>query len=263
MLHNTLNLGSKRFFDAATEIFNIFKNRFKETFLVNNRKMVISISGESGSGKSTIACQLSKRLMKDFMGGRKGINVKHLYIDNFYIENYRMDRPSEREERIIARKYEGIGPDEYDWHMINNVLHCFANGYVCRMPCVDVLNQQIDHLETNFSDVNILVLDGIYAIDERLQSDFRFLINGAYYQIKSWENIRQKYIDHFDSIKELQEYALKVTSIANSACQQNIRGMKKLTEARVIRLEKEHEALQKMIKVIKSKKIQCFDIKIH
>ena len=121
------------------------------------------------------------------------------------------------------------------------------------MPCIDVLNQQIDHLETNFSDVNILVLDGLYAIDERLQSDFRFLIDGAYYQIKNWENIRQKYIDGFDSMEGLHEYALAVTSITNLVHQQDVRGKEKLTEARVIRREKEHEALQKMIDVIKNK----------
>ena len=216
--------------------------------------MVISISGESGSGKSTIAYQLSKQLMDDCMGVGKGINVKHLYVDNFYSENYRMDKPSKREERIIDREYEGIGPDEYDWCMIDNVLHCFADGDVCRMPCIDFLNQQIDHLETNFSDVNILVLDGLYAIDERLQSDFRFLVDGAYYQIKNWEDIRQKYIDGFDTIEGLHEYAMGVTSITSSAHQQDIRGKEKLTEARVIRLEKEHEAFQKMIAVIKSKK---------
>ncbi|MCK5312063.1 MAG: hypothetical protein KAJ62_08135 [Desulfobacteraceae bacterium] len=253
MLHDTPNIGSKKFFDAATEILKVFKKRFEDAFATNNQKIVISISGESGSGKSTISYQLSKKLMSEFRGVRKNINVKHLYVDNFYIENHRMDRSSKRGERISARGYTGIGPDEYDWPMIYDVLHCFANGHVCRMPCIDVLNQQLDFLETNFSDVNVLVLDGLYAIDERLQSDFRFLIDGTYYQINNLEDIRQKYIHGFDTMEGLHEYALAVTSITNSVLHQDIRSKEKFTEDRVIRLEKEHEALQKMIDAIKNK----------
>lgn len=77
MLHDSPNIGSKKFFDAATEIVKVFKDRFEDAFSANNQKIVISISGESGSGKSTISYQLSKKLMSEFRG--ENIKVKLLF----------------------------------------------------------------------------------------------------------------------------------------------------------------------------------------
>ncbi|MCP3888397.1 MAG: hypothetical protein GY702_05930 [Desulfobulbaceae bacterium] len=263
MLHDTPNIGSKKFYDAATEIIKIINCKLKNTLSVNNQKLVISISGESGCGKSTIAHQLSKRIMHDFRKIKNDISVKHLYVDNFYTENNKMISLLKREDRIIARNYAGIGPDEYDWSMIDNVLYCFANGFICRMPCVDLLNQEIDYLETNFLEVDILILDGLYAIDERLQADFRFLVDGAYYQINNWEEERRKYVEKFDTIEGLYDYAREITSKTTYNSYQDIRGKEKLTEARVIRLEKEHKALLRMTSSIKNKNIDFLTLKYN
>ena len=262
MLHDSPNLGDQKYIDVAIKTVKAFKNRFAEK-LSQQHKLVIAISGESGSGKTTIAYQLSKQLMYEFKKEGNSINVKHLYADNFYIENYRMDNPAKREQKRKAQKYENIGADEYDWKMINNIIHCFLNGYICRMPCVDVLNQQIDYLETNFKQVDILVFDGLYAIDKRMNSDFRFFIDGTYYENKNWGKIRQQYIDEFVTFESLRKYALKVIEANNSSQEQDIRGKEKLTEARIILLEKEHEAIQKMLDSLRSENYEISILKYN
>ncbi len=252
MLHDAPNIGSNKYIDAADAIINVFKNRLKVKLSSSPKKIVIAISGESGSGKTSISYQFCKQLMGRLSKKGRSISIKHLYVDNFYLENYQMQNPASREERAKIKKYKGIGPDEYDWRMIENILHCFKNGYVCRMPCVDVLNQQIDHLETNFSEVDILLLDGLFAIDSRMKADLRFLIDGAYYKINNWEFIREKYVDALGATEVLHKYAHEVVEFTSSS-QQDIRGKEKLSEARIICLEKEHEALQKMLNTIRNK----------
>ena len=72
-------------------------------------KMMVGISGESGSGKSELAHVIAKGLRKH------DIVAKPLHIDNYY-----RIHPLERTE---WRKTNGIqhvvGPGEYDWTTIN------------------------------------------------------------------------------------------------------------------------------------------------
>ena len=117
-------------------------------------KMMIGISGESGSGKSELAHVIAKGLRKH------GIFAKPIHIDNFY-----RILPLERTE---WRKSHGIekvvGYDEYDWTKIYKVIDDFRNGQISTMPCVDLVTEQVDQLTTDFQDVDMLVIDGLYSI---------------------------------------------------------------------------------------------------
>lgn len=257
MLHDAPNLGSKKYMAAADLLTNFVQKRLEQEFSIAAKKIVIAISGESGSGKTSIAYQFCKQLMARFNNVGKSLSIKHLHVDNFYLDNYRMENPASRDERIKSNDFTGIGPDQYDWQMIDNILHCFRNGYDCRMPCVDVLNHQIDHLESNFSEVDILLLDGLFAIDAKMKTDYRFFVAGPYFEINNWGAIRKKYFDSLGVTEELVKYANEVVEFSSSDLQ-DIRGKEKLSKARVICLEKEHEAMQNMLDSIKTEAYEFY-----
>jgi len=117
-------------------------------------KMVIAISGESGSGKSELTHSLAKLLRKE------GIFAKPLHTDNYY-----MTDPLKRKEWRVARGIENsVGYQEYDWAMIHKNIDDFKHSRRSEMPCVDLVTEQVDLLITDFRPVDMLIVDGLYAI---------------------------------------------------------------------------------------------------
>jgi uridine kinase len=117
-------------------------------------KMVVAISGESGSGKSELTYLLAKLLR------REKIFAKPLHTDNYY-----MTDPLKRKEWRLSRGIENVvGYDEYDWAMIHKNIDDFKHSRRSEMPCVDLVTEQVDQLITDFKTVDILIVDGLYAI---------------------------------------------------------------------------------------------------
>ncbi|HPR57558.1 MAG TPA: hypothetical protein PK915_04205 [Bacteroidales bacterium] len=143
--------------------------------IINNRKdrMIIAISGESGSGKSELAHAIAKILRKE------GIFAKPLHTDNYY-----KIHPLERREWRLRHGIENVvGYDEYDWEKINQNLDDFRNGRRSEMPCVDLVTEQVDRLITNFGEVDMLLVEGLYAIKSD-NVDLRVFIELTYLETK-------------------------------------------------------------------------------
>ena len=143
--------------------------------IINNRKdrMIIAISGESGSGKSELAHAIAKILRKE------GIFAKPLHTDNYY-----KTHPLERREWRLRHGIENVvGYDEYDWEKINQNLDDFRNGRRSEMPCVDLVTEQVDRLITNFGEVDMLLVEGLYAIKSD-NVDLRVFIELTYLETK-------------------------------------------------------------------------------
>ena len=117
-------------------------------------KMIIAISGESGSGKSELAHVIAKGMRKH------GIFAKPMHIDNFY----NTDPLKRRQWRMEQGIENVVGYNEYLWDDIYRVLDDFKKGKKSEMPCVDLVTEQIDRLITDFSTVDMLIVDGLYAI---------------------------------------------------------------------------------------------------
>ena len=139
-------------------------------------KMMIAISGESGSGKTELAHVVAKGLRKH------GIMAKLLHIDNYY-----RIHPLERTE---WRKQNGIqnvvGPGEYDWETLNKNIKEFKAG-----TCVDLVTEQIDQLTTDYSGIDMLIIDGLYAI-KTADADVRVFIELTYHETKKAQVVRGK-----------------------------------------------------------------------
>ena len=166
---NKLKFGS-----AAELIWENYRTQFDE-LSKSKDKLIIAISGNPGSGKSTLAYYLCELFIK------KHIKPKHIWSDDLYVENYQMLDPAKREDRRVANSFRNIGSKEYSWNEIAKIMKAFRNNTKCRMPCVDLLNQQIDWLETDFKNIDVLVIEGLYAIDmnnNTINVDFKMFIDG-------------------------------------------------------------------------------------
>ncbi len=144
-------------------------------------KFIIGISGESGSGKSELAHVIAKGLRKH------GIMAKPIHIDNYY-----RIHPLERTE---WRKKNGIenvvGYGEYDWDTIYRNIEDFKNNRKSSMPCVDLVTEQVDQLTTDFSGIDMLVVDGLYAIKTE-GVDLKIFLELTYHETKKAQVVRGK-----------------------------------------------------------------------
>lgn len=144
-------------------------------------KFIIAISGESGSGKSELSHVLAKELFK------AGIVAKTLHIDNFY-KTLPLERNAYRKEGGVENV---VGLKEYDWEKINAVVSDFKQGKRSTMPCVDLVTQRVDELTTDFSEIEILVMDGLYAIYTE-GVDLAVYIELTYHETKKAQSGRGK-----------------------------------------------------------------------
>jgi uridine kinase len=148
---------------------------------IRKEKMIIAISGESGSGKSELSHVLAKSLRTN------GIMAKELHIDNYY-----SILPLERKDWRMNHGIEQVvGYGEYDWDTIYRNIDDFKNDRTSTMPCVDLVTEQVDQLTTNFKGIDALVIDGLYAIKTD-GVDFRVFIDLTYHETKKAQVVRGK-----------------------------------------------------------------------
>jgi uridine kinase len=143
-------------------------------------KYMVAISGESGSGKTELAHALAKLLKKE------GIRAKPIHIDNYYIIPP-LERTAWREKHGV----ESIGYTEYNWDRIYQNIQEFKEGQEATIPCIDLVTDQVDTLITNFKDVDMMVIDGLYAIKTD-GVDLSVFIELTYHETKRAQIVRGK-----------------------------------------------------------------------
>jgi len=165
MLGDILLITEKHKSAAASILKHVLKNK--------KEKMIVGISGESGSGKTELAHTLAKLLRKE------GIFAKPLHTDNYYM-TLPLERRAWRTEHGIENV---VGYDEYDWAAIGKNIDDFKKGQMSEMPCVDLVTEQVDRLTTNFEEIDMLIVDGLYAIKAE-EIDLRVFIELTYLETK-------------------------------------------------------------------------------
>ncbi|HEC42235.1 MAG TPA: uridine kinase [Bacteroides sp.] len=168
-------------------------------------KYIVAISGESGSGKSELSHSLAKLLKPE------KIRVKVIHTDNYY-----KVPPLLRSEWRRTQGPENIGLNEYDWSLIDQNIREFKEDREAMMPCIDIIPEQIDKLITDFKKVDLLVVDGLYAIKTD-HVDLRVFIDLTYHETKMTQIIRGKEpMDEWRSIVLEREH-LSVKSLKSMA----------------------------------------------
>ena len=190
------------------DVFHIKENHIQAAEMVfdkifervGKKKYIITIAGEVSSGKTTLAYLLG-RMMK-----MNGIKSKTLDLVDFYKVSP-LERRAYREQHGLNT----IGVDEYDWDMIEATLKSFRNGNSVKLPLVDLHTDEVDTINTNFKNVQVLIISGLYA----------FYCNDADYKIFMELTYRETY--------EAQKYT----------------GKEVMDSFRKKILEKEHKAVQR------------------
>jgi uridine kinase len=153
----------------------------KEVLARKTDKFIIGISGESGSGKSELAHAVAKGLRKH------GITAKPLHIDNYY-RILPLDRTKWRTENGIEKV---VGYSEYDWDTIYRNINEFKQGMSSTGPCVDLVTEHVDQLTTDYKVVDMLIIDGLYAIKTE-GVDLSVFIELTYHETKKAQVVRGK-----------------------------------------------------------------------
>ncbi len=190
------------------DVFHIKENHIQAAEMVfdkiferaGKKKYIITIAGDVSSGKTTLAYLLGRMMKMD------GVKSKILDLVDFY-----KVPPHERRAYREQHGLDTIGVDEYDWDMIEATLKSFRNGNSVKLPLVDLLTDEVDTINTNFKDVQVLIISGLYA----------FHCNDVDYKIFMELTYRETY--------EAQKYT----------------GKEVMDSFRKKILEKEHEAVQK------------------
>jgi len=160
--------------DAAESIVNEILKGKKD-------KYIVAISGESGSGKSELTHVVAKNLRK------LGIFAKPVHIDNFY-RVLPLERTKWRQDNGIEKV---VGLGEIDWDDVKQTVDDFKNSRENTMPCVDLVTEQIDRLTTNFDGIDMIIMDGLYAINCE-EADLRVFIELTYHETKKAQSSRGK-----------------------------------------------------------------------
>jgi len=183
-MHGDVLLIQRKHIKAAKKIVEI---------ILSNKinKFIVAISGESGSGKSEIA-HLISQLLKD-----EGILAKILHADNYYTIP-----PKKRYEWRKKNGLESINYKEYNWDLIKKNIKEFKESKVSVIPFLDLLTDQIDKLITDFKEINVLILEGLYSLYIDYDINLKVFIDLSYPDTKRAQILRGK--EKFD------EFRLKV-----------------------------------------------------
>jgi uridine kinase len=198
MLEDVLLIQDKHRETAAVIVEEILNNK--------KDKYIVAISGESGSGKSELTHVIAKDLRKH------GIFAKPVHIDNFY-NTLPLERTKWRMDKGIENV---VGLNEYKWDEINRVIDDFKNDRTSTMPCVDLVTEQIDQLTTNFKGIDMLIIDGLYAINTD-GVDLRVYIELTYHETKKAQKDRGKEPQNEYRMRVLEQEHQQVLSIKPKA----------------------------------------------
>ena len=198
MLEDVLLITDKHSQAAADIVKEILKNK--------KEKYIVAISGESGSGKSELTHVIAKEMR------RHGIFAKPIHIDNFY-----NTLPLERTEWRINNGIEKVvGLNEYKWDEINRVIDDFKHGRESTMPCVDLVTEQVDKLTTDFDGIDMIIIDGLYAINVE-GVDLAVFIELTYHETKKAQKDRGKEPQNEYRMRVLEQEHKAALSIKHKA----------------------------------------------
>ena len=156
----------------------------------SKKKMLITISGEVGSGKSTVSIVLGRMLKK------RDIKARIIDLDDYY-----KIPPGERRQWRMKHGLESIGYDEYDWNRLNQNITDFRRERKSSMPCVDLISGNVDELHTDFKNIDVLIVNGLYSLKIE-DADLKVMIEQTYDETRDAQLYSQK--------EDIDAYRLKV-----------------------------------------------------
>ena len=203
MLGDILIIGEMHKIAAEAITKRVIQERDK---LHKGYKFIVAISGESGAGKSEVSHSLAKRLKEEH------IRVKILHADDYY-----KVPPLLRTEWRRVQGLDTVGIHEYDWNLFQRNIQDFKEDRESMMPSIDIIPEQVDKLITDFKKIDLLVIDGLYALKAD-GIDLRVFIDLDYHETKMNQIQREK--------EKMDDFRIAVLEKEH----QNVRSLKPLAD---------------------------------
>jgi len=145
-------------YNAASEILAQIKSEIKNS----DKRYSITVSGESGSGKSETAAALKELLEKE------GIKCVVLGQDDYFVYPPKTNDKKRRED------FTWVGTNEVKLDLLNNHIKAIIEGQErIEKPLVDYDNDLIESEKLDVQDVSVIIAEGTYTsllkdIDNRI-----------------------------------------------------------------------------------------------
>lgn len=114
--------------------------------------LVIGVAGESGSGKSTAAMQLSTML------NARGVPTAFINQDNYFV------RPPRTNHEARVHDIGTVGPQEVQLGLINEHIAVFRAGGTVTAPLVNYPENRFDAETRTFAGTQVLIVEGTYVL---------------------------------------------------------------------------------------------------
>lgn len=139
----------------------------------------------------------------------KYLKHEYIYAKIIHTDDFYRVPPKQRTKWRQQHSLEHIGIEEYDWQKITQVINDFHSKNISEMPCVDLLTDQVDILRTDFKEIDILILEGLYSLKANV--DVKIFIDITYQETKDAQILREK--------EPHDEFRLKVLEQEHKAIQ--------------------------------------------
>ncbi len=120
--------------------------------LPRETRTVIAVAGESGSGKSVTAIDLATVM------NAAGIRSAIIHQDNYFV------RPPRTNHEHRLTDLGSVGPQEVQMDLIREHIRAFRAGAVVPAPVVNYPENRFDTQTLDFTNIDVLVVEGTYAI---------------------------------------------------------------------------------------------------
>ncbi len=144
------------------------------------KKFVVAIAGESGSGKTHMATALAQELLACQ-------NHAHiLHMDDFF----KLPPATNHAQRLSDISH--VGPQEVNLERLNTLIAGFkANASNCSVPTVDYYENSIAESNLDLSLVQVLIIEGTYAFFLK-DTDFHLFMSRDFEQTKEMRLARNR-----------------------------------------------------------------------
>jgi uridine kinase len=164
-----------------------------------DHKIVISIAGESGSGKSVTAKALQAALM------HKGIKSEMLSMDNYF------KLPPKVNHLARMCNISQVGPQEVNLELLQLHINSFKEGIdTISLPLTNYQADSFHIQEHSFEKAQVLIIEGTYVFTLR-NTDFNIFINRTYHQTKTARTERNRDVmtDFVEQVLEIEHHIIK------------------------------------------------------
>jgi len=148
-----------------------------------NRRVVVAVAGESGSGKSTTAVGLARALTD------VGIPTGIIHQDDYFVRPPRTNH----EYRLLDLRH--VGPHEVNLDLLQSHVDAFLAGWDgVEAPAVDYPANRFVTQRFDFSPLSALIVEGTYVF--RLRGiDTRIFLDATHEDTKARRRVRNRDID--------------------------------------------------------------------